>query len=110
MNNFTHCEANISLEKVIKSINSQTHNKSPGNYGLTAEVHKHFSNELSPILLYFYQSWEKLRTTGVSSRAVVISDIYRKDDKYMANYRPVSLLNLDYKIYTTMLNYRLQKA
>ena len=29
-----YCEANISLEKVTKSINSQTYNKSPGNYGL----------------------------------------------------------------------------
>ena len=32
------CEAKISLDEIIKSINSQTNNKSPGNYGLTAEL------------------------------------------------------------------------
>ena len=57
---FHHCEANIFLEKVAKSINSQTYNKSRGNDNLTAEFYKNFSNELSPTLLDVYQPWEKL--------------------------------------------------
>ena len=44
MNN---CEAKISFDEIIKSINSQINNKSPGNNGLTAEFYKHFSNELA---------------------------------------------------------------
>ena len=35
---FNLCEAEISLDKIIKSINSETHNKSPGNDDLTAEI------------------------------------------------------------------------
>ena len=61
-----HCGAGISLEKVAKSINSQTYNKSPGNYDPTAKFKKHFSNELPPILLHSYQSWEKRGTMKVS--------------------------------------------
>ena len=39
---------------------------------------------------------------GVSSRTGVISVIYKKDDKKdIANYVHISLLNLDYKIYTS---------
>ena len=44
------CEAEISLDEIIKSINSETNNKPPGNDGLTAEFYRHFSNELAPVL------------------------------------------------------------
>ena len=39
---FHLCEATISLEAVIKPVNFQANNKSPGNYGLTAELYKRF--------------------------------------------------------------------
>ena len=44
---FNLCEAEISLDEIIKSINSETNNKPPGNDGLTAEIYRHFSNELA---------------------------------------------------------------
>ena len=47
---FRHCEANIFLEKVKKSINSQTNNNSSGNDSQTTKLYKHVSNELSHIL------------------------------------------------------------
>ena len=40
---FNLCEAEISLDEIIKSINSETNNKPPGNDGLTAEFYRHFS-------------------------------------------------------------------
>ena len=63
---FSLFEAEISLDKIIKSINSKTNNKPPGNDGLTAEFYKHFSNELAPALLDVYDSWGKLDTMGVT--------------------------------------------
>ena len=53
---------NISLDEIIKSINSQANNKSSGNDVLAAEFYKHFSNELTPVLLDVYHSWGKLGT------------------------------------------------
>ena len=44
----------------MKSINSETNNKSPDNDGPTAEFYKHFPNELTPALLNVYGSCEKL--------------------------------------------------
>ena len=44
-------EAEISLDEIIKFINSETNNKPPGNDGLTAEFYRHFSNELASVLL-----------------------------------------------------------
>ena len=47
MNTLLFCEAEISLDEIIKSINSETNSKPPGNYGLTEKFYKHFSNELA---------------------------------------------------------------
>ena len=86
---FNLCEAEISLDEIIKSKNSETNNESPGNDGLTAEFYKHFSNELAPVLFYVYDSWGKLGTMGVTFRTGIISAIHEKGDKKdIANYRP----------------------
>ena len=37
---FNLCEAELSLNETIKSINSETNNKSPGKDGFTAEFYK----------------------------------------------------------------------
>ena len=105
-------EAEISLDKIIEAINSQKkNNKSPGNDGLSAEFYKRFSSELTPILIDVYGSWKELGIMGISSRTGIISAIYKKGDKKdIANYRPISLLNLDYKIYTTILKNRMQQT
>ena len=96
---------------ILISINSQKNNKSPGNNGLTAEFYKHFSNDVAPTLLDLYNSWNELGIMSTSSRTGTISVIYKKGDKKdIANYRPISLLNLDYKIYTTILKNRMQKT
>ena len=68
----------ISLDEIIKSINSETNNKCPGNDSLTTKFYKHFPNELAPVILDVYDSWGKLGTMGVASRTRIISAIYKK--------------------------------
>ena len=74
---FNLCEAEISLDEIIKSINSETNNKSPGNEALQQNF-INFSNELAPVLLYVYDSWGKLDTMGVTYRTEIISTIYKR--------------------------------
>ena len=76
----------------IKSINSETNNKSPGNDGLTAKFYKHFSNELAPVLLDVYDSWGKLGTMSVTSRTGISMIFYIKKlmKKMLQNYRAIS--------------------
>ena len=52
-----------------------------------------------------------LGTVSVSSRREIISVIYKKDDKKdIAGYKPTSLLNLDYKIYTKIFKNCMRKT
>ena len=65
--------AEISLDEIIKSVNSETNNKPTGNDGLTAEFYRYFSNELVPVLLGVYDSWGALDTMAVTYRREIIS-------------------------------------
>ena len=64
----------IFLDEIIKSINSETHNKPRWSYGLAAEFYRHFSNELA-VLLGVCDSWGKLDTMAATSRRGIISAI-----------------------------------
>ena len=67
-----------------------------------------FMNNILPNNVYIYQYWEKFGNMGVTSRTGFISLIYEKGNKEdMTNYRPISLLNLDYHVYTTILKNQL---
>ena len=68
------------LRCFIKSTNSETKNKSPpANDGLTAEIYKHFSNVLTPVLLdVLTDSWGKLGTMGITSRTGISMIFYIK--------------------------------
>ena len=54
---FNLCKAEISLDEIIKSRNSETNNKHQGNDSITTEFYRHFSNQLAPVLLGVYDSW-----------------------------------------------------
>ena len=79
--------------------------------GITTEFYKNFLRELTPTLLDVYNSWRKLGIMGISSRTSIISVTYKTGvKKDIANYRPISLLNLYYKICTTILKNRMQQT
>ena len=69
-------------------------------------------NYLLSFYPYSHNSREKNNTIGASSRTEIISVIYLSyiiKGMKKENLEPVSLLNLDFKIYTTILENRMQK-
>ena len=75
---FNLFEAEISLDDIIKSINSETNNKPRGNEFYKQQNFINFSNELAPVLLDVYHSWGKLDTMGVTYTTGIISAIYKR--------------------------------
>ena len=102
----------ISMVEIMNNINEyKKKNKSPGSSGLSYEFYKEFKNVLAPILEKVYSN---ARSVGhfpdfVSEGVITLIPKPRKDVKFIENYRPITLLNTLYKIYSSIINDRLSK-
>lgn len=104
------CEDVIALSEVGAAIDRMNGGKSPGMDGLTAEFYRAFKSIMSPILLKLYCYMEDTgHCTALFARGI-ISVLFKRKGKRedLANYRPISLLNVDYKILASILNERLK--
>ena len=89
-------------------------NKTPGNDGITREfyIFKIFFDLIKDLLLSSINySWE-VGELSTSQKQVVITLIEKKgkDKRYIQNWRPISLLNVDVKLISKVLAMRLKKV
>jgi len=122
MNNFTSvitsdvsdndrmsCDKDISIDELHNALTSMAKNKSPGSDGLTVEFYLHFWQLLKDILFKVYKTVENENVMTRSMRHGIISLIYKKGDRrQLTNWRPISLLNVDYKILARVMANRLK--
>ena len=86
-------------------------NKFPGPDGLSSEFYIQFIDVLVPILKYLYDSLFSCNLNTDNFTIAIYRVILKKDEhSNLKNWRLVSLLNVDYKILTRTLAFRLQKA
>ena len=86
-------------------------NKSPGADGFPVEFYRRFWSSLGPdlveVLNYCYEHGQ----LSDSQKQGIIRLLYKKEDPLLLkNWRPISLLNTDYKICTKVLANRLKKV
>lgn len=107
-----HCEGILTIDECAKALNDMKNGKSPGSDGFTAEFYKHFWPKIGKYVLeslnYAYVKGE----LSVDQRRGIITLIPKKGKKriLLKNWRPISLLNTDYKILTKSLAFRLKKV
>ena len=84
--------------------------KSPGPDGLTAEFYSRFLPQLSPILVTVFADIAENQKLCESQKLSYITVIPKKQTnrRQVKNYRPISLLNVDYKIITKILATKLR--
>ena len=87
-------------------------NKSPGNDGFTKEFYVCFWGELGSFLVRTLNFCHEVGELTSSQRQGVISLIEKKDKdkRYIKNWRPISLLNVDLKIASKALAARIKKV
>ena len=93
------CEQNITTEECKQSLFSMKLNKSPGSDGLSVEFYQTFWNQLKgPFMNSLNESIQKGQLTDTQSHGILSLIFKSGDETYLNNWRPLTLLNVDYKI------------
>ena len=104
-----HCERLMTENDLLKSLKAFKNGKTPGTDGLNAEFYKFFWHDIKQFLLASINYSLEYGTLSIAQRRAIISLLPKgdKDRLYLKNWRPISLLNVDYKILAKALANRL---
>ena len=102
-------EEPLSADKCHKALTNMKSDKSPGSDGLPAEFYNFFWDEIGDTLVEVLNFCFNRGLLTESMRLAIISLLYKKGDiELLKNWRPISLLNVDYKIGSKAFASRLQ--
>ena len=104
------CEGQIERHECAKALKDMPNFKSPGTDGFTVEFYKFFWKDIGDYVLRSIQYAYNSETMSITQRQGVILNIPKKDKDRtrLKNWRPISLLNIDYKIATAVIANRLK--
>ena len=104
-------EGPLSIDEVYEVIKQLKTSKSPGMDGFTAEFIKYFWSYLKYFMIrsfnYAYNNGHM--TTSQKSGIITLIPKGNKDRQYLKNWRPISLLNVFYKITTACIANRIKR-
>lgn len=93
--------AELTIKEVQSAVASLKGNKSPGLDGLPGELYKTYGEKLSPYLLKVYKHAQGSGVLPPTLTEAVIMVIHKKgkDPQEVGAYRPISVLNVDGKLF-----------
>lgn len=105
------CEAELLCSEITDAVNSMKLKKSPGSDGLTVEFYLCFWDLIKDHLLSMYNECinRQEMTTTMKQGLITLIPKPGKDPLTIENWRPISLLNVDYKILAQAYAKRLKK-
>ena len=106
------CEGLITAEECLSAPKMFAKNKTPGSDGLTVEFYLCFCDYLAIPLISCFNEAFQCGEMSISQRRGIISLTPKKnkDTLLLKNWRPISLLNTDYKIATKCIAIPLEKV
>ncbi|CAM2113264.1 unnamed protein product [Caretta caretta] len=101
-------ELPLTLAEFSEALRPMPTNKSPGMDGLTGEFYRVFWNVFGPDLVTVWAESLQSRVLPLLCRPAVLALLPKKGDLHdLRNWRPVSLLSMDYKIIAKAISLRL---
>ena len=105
------CEGLFTKDELSAALKGLQTGKSPGSDGLPVEFYSAFWDLLCDPLLSVLNDCFRVGSLCASQREALLRLIYKKDDKRLAkNWRPISLLNCDYKLASKIITDRLKQV
>ena len=106
------CEEEITIDECGKALKKMKNGKTPGSDGLSAEFYKIFWSSIKDLVFDSFIHAYNLGELSIDQKRGIIKLIPKKDKilKFLKNWRPISLLNIDYKIIAHVLASRLQNS
>ena len=103
-------EGKLTLPELGKAVRNMKNGKSPGPDGFTVEFYKFFWTDICHFLLRSLNFSFYTGELSLTQKQGIISIIPKgqKPRQYLKNWRPISLLNVSYKILTSTLSNRLK--
>ena len=111
-NDKNNCEKLLTMKECSIALQSLPNNKAPGSDGFTTEFFKFFWSDIKQLVFDSFIYSFKSEELSIDQRRALLTLLPKpgKDLRYLKNWRPLSLLNTDYKILTKLLSIRLQKV
>lgn len=105
------CEGPIDRAELDKAVAKMHKNKAPGPDGLTIEFYQTFWSDLADDLCELFNFAYEGKHMSESQCQSLLRLLFKKGDrKNLKNWRPIALLNTDYKILSTALANRLRNV
>ena len=106
------CDNELSEKELYISLMSIQKNKSPGNDELTKEFFVAFWEDIKDVFINSCRTTKLKKELSTSQRQAIIKLIEKKDKdkRFIKNWRPISLLKLDYKIIFKALASKVKKV
>ena len=105
-------DGSFTEKEILNSVKSLKRSKSPGSDGLTSEFYQFFWIDIKNILANCIHYAFKTGELSIEQKRGILTLIPKKDKDrlFLKNWRPITLLNTDYKIIATVLANRLKKV
>ena len=105
------CEGEVSYDEITQAVSQTLNDRSPGTDGLTYEFYKSFWQLLGKDLVKVFNHSFENKELPESQKYGLLTLLFKKGERaLLSNWRPVSLLNTDYKILAKALSVRLSKV
>ena len=106
------CEGKITFEELREIIPTFKHNKTPGNDGIPIEFYIVFFNLIGNLLVEVFNESLEAEELSTSQKQGIITLIEKKgqDKRFIKNWRPISLMNVDTKIASKIITKRIERV